>query len=313
MAPREGRDVASKTVSDLAKLSANLTAFDLPVHEGGPVPAPARKKPARAHEQSAKTAQSASNARTGLTEPVPLHSATSANLSTIIGAAGSIDGPAPTNSGAWARARDVPAPIGGGAKRALDIVVASATLVLLSPLLLIVALAVYLTMGRPIVFPQSRMGFAGRTFSCPKFRTMVTDAEAALQQYLKDHPEAAHEWRTRQKLQHDPRITPLGHILRRSSIDELPQLFSVLAGHMSCVGPRPIVRSEIERYGPHYRDYTMVRPGITGLWQVSGRSRVSYRRRIALDRYYVRRWSFWLDIWILIRTIPAVLRPGDTA
>jgi exopolysaccharide production protein ExoY len=204
-------------------------------------------------------------------------------------------------------------PLGGLTKRALDIVVSSVALVLLAPLLLLVAFLIRLTMGAPVIFSHRRIGYGGRSFSCLKFRTMVNDADATLQDYLINNGAAREEWRIDHKLRSDPRVTRLGSILRRSSIDELPQLFNVLMGQMSCVGPRPIVAEEIPRYGRAWSDYIKACPGMTGLWQVSGRNRVSYRTRVALDRSYVRRWSARRDVWILLRTIPAVLRVDDTA
>jgi exopolysaccharide production protein ExoY len=204
-------------------------------------------------------------------------------------------------------------PIGGLTKRALDIVVASVALVLLSPLLLLVALLIRVTMGGPVLFAHTRLGHGGRSFACLKFRTMVNDADTALHDHLVHNSAAREEWRVDHKLRNDPRVTRLGSILRRSSIDELPQLFNVLMGHMSCVGPRPIVAAEIPRYGRAWADYTKACPGMTGLWQVSGRNRLSYRTRVALDRRYVRRWSAMGDVWILLRTVPAVLRTEDTA
>ena len=202
-------------------------------------------------------------------------------------------------------------PIGGLTKRALDIAVASVALVLLAPLLLLVALLIRLTMGSPVIFSHARLGYDGRSFACMKFRTMVNDADAALQDHLVHNSAAHEEWKIDRKLRSDPRVTRLGSILRRSSIDELPQLFNVLMGQMSCVGPRPIVEAEIDRYGAYWVEYISALPGLTGIWQVSGRSRLSYERRVGLDRYYVRRWSFWRDIGLLIRTIPAVLRTDD--
>ncbi len=205
------------------------------------------------------------------------------------------------------------APTGGLIKRVIDIVIAGTALILLSPLLFTVALLIYMTMGRPVIFPQRRLGLGGRPFKCLKFRTMMHNAEGALQSHLANNSEAAREWHASQKLQRDPRITVLGHVLRRSSLDELPQLVCVLAGHMSCIGPRPIVDAEIARYGQYWSEYTRARPGMTGAWQVAGRNRLSYDRRIALDRYYVRKWSFLRDLEILIKTIPAVMRADDTA
>ena len=142
---------------------------------------------------------------------------------------------------------------------------------------------------------------------------MVPDAQERLIRYLAENAEAACLWRDTQKLRNDPRITWLGHLLRKTSLDELPQLFNVLRGEMSCIGPRPVIVSELERYGDHAVDYAMAKPGLTGMWQVSGRSNTSYAHRVRCDRFYVRRWSFALDILILLRTIPAVMRVNDTA
>src|SRR5690606_27026488 len=147
----------------------------------------------------------------------------------------------------------------------------------------------------------------GRAFKMWKFRSMIEGAEEKLEAYLAADPTARAEWAETQKLKNDPRVTPLGRILRRTSLDELPQLWNILVGDMSLVGPRPIVRDEIDRYQAVYPLYMQSRPGLTGLWQVSGRSNTSYARRIVLDKIYIRRWSFAMDIGILLRTIPAVL------
>jgi len=195
----------------------------------------------------------------------------------------------------------------------MDIALALTAIVLLSPIILIVALAIRLSEGGPVMFSQKRLGFNGREFDCYKFRTMVTNAEERLAQLLENDPEAALEWRKNQKLVNDPRITTLGHILRKSSLDELPQLINILRGDMSCVGPRPILVKEIERYGRAARFYMRTRPGLTGLWQVSGRSNTSYHQRVVLDTFYVRRWSIWLDIWIIVKTIPALLSFEQTS
>ncbi len=234
-------------------------------------------------------------------------------LRMLIGAASVIDGPAPHRSELWVRRDVAPEPVGGPIKRLLDIVVAGMALVILLPLILGVAALIYVTMGRPIFFPQRRLGFGGRPFACYKFRTMVRDAEATLQSHLSNNPDAAREWDVRQKLENDPRITAVGRLLRRTSIDELPQLFNVLRGRMSCVGPRPIIEDEVVRYGDYWDDYIRARPGLTGIWQVSGRNRLNYPERVALDRHYVRRWSVRRDLWILLKTLPAVLRVEDTA
>lgn len=189
----------------------------------------------------------------------------------------------------------------------MDIVVASLGLVLLSPLMVTVAVLIRLTMGGPVLFGHRRIGHDGRVFRCYKFRTMIVDAHEALRQYLASNPQAEKEWRETHKLRDDPRITLLGRFLRKASIDELPQLINVLRGDMSCVGPRPIVADELARYGENALDYLQTRPGLTGAWQVSGRSSLSYADRVALDAEYVRHWSISKDLLILAKTIPAVM------
>lgn len=193
------------------------------------------------------------------------------------------------------------------ATRIFDIVVSLLALVMIAPLLLMVAVIILLTDTGPIFFSQRRVGRGGQLFSCYKFRSMVTDADNRLAEYLMKFPEARAEWDRDHKLRSDPRITGIGRFLRKSSIDELPQLFNVLRGDMSLVGPRPIVPGEIVRYGRYIADYCAVKPGITGLWQVSGRNDVSYRRRVALDTCYARSRSLWFDLRIVAKTIPAVL------
>ncbi|WP_353225855.1 sugar transferase [Salinisphaera hydrothermalis] len=160
--------------------------------------------------------------------------------------------------------------------------------------------------GKQIFFAHERIGRAGRRFRCLKFRSMYPDAEARLQRLLAHDPCARAEWAENFKLKNDPRVTRFGAVLRRSSLDELPQLFNVLAGHMCLVGPRPIIKDELVRYGRYARFYLSTRPGMTGLWQVSGRSDTSYRRRVALDCAYVRSQSLGLDLKILFKTIVVV-------
>jgi exopolysaccharide production protein ExoY len=157
------------------------------------------------------------------------------------------------------------------------------------------------------------VGFGGRSFRCFKFRTMKLEADEILKQHLAANPQAAEEWEQTRKLMHDPRINCLGNVLRKSSIDELPQLINVLKGDMSLVGPRPVTPAEMERYGRRAQQYIAVRPGVTGLWQISGRSRVNYSTRVAMDCHYVRSWSIWRDAAILIKTIPAVTKFDETA
>lgn len=210
-------------------------------------------------------------------------------------------------------ARPAAAPVGGFVKRALDVTIASTTLLLMAPTMILVAILILVTMGRPIFFMQQRVGYSRKLFGCLKFRTMVSDAGDRLAAYLAANPEAAREWSETQKLENDPRVTWLGNILRKSSLDELPQLLNVLRGDMSCIGPRPVLLDELKRYGEHGDDYAKAKPGLTGMWQVNGRSRTSYAHRVNCDRYYVRRWSVALDCRILFKTIPAVMKFDETA
>ncbi len=193
-------------------------------------------------------------------------------------------------------------------KRILDVLVTSVALFILGPVLLLIALAVWATSSGPIVFGHTRIGYKGRLFKAWKFRTMVEDADKVLQEHLEAHPELLQEWELNQKLKDDPRITRLGKILRKTSLDELPQLFNVLAGEMSLVGPRPIVNAEIKKYGTSFATYLRVVPGITGLWQISGRNNTTYAERLKYDSYYVHNWSPWLDYYILLRTVKTVLK-----
>jgi len=180
-------------------------------------------------------------------------------------------------------------------------------LAMLSPLMLIVAWLIWRRDGAPIFFGHYRVGLDGRLFRCLKFRSMLLDADRALADLLRDDPAARAEWERDQKLTNDPRITPVGHFLRKTSLDELPQLFNVLRGEMSLVGPRPITVGELPRYGRARWHYLSVRPGITGLWQVSGRNNTSYEERVALDRRYVEQRSMAGDVGILLKTVRVVL------
>lgn len=204
-------------------------------------------------------------------------------------------------------------PLGGLSKRVLDLVVASSALLLSLPIILFLVLLIRLTSGGPALFGHRRIGFNGKSFTCYKFRTMVEDSAEALERHLRDNPEAAREWEATQKLRQDPRLIPFGRALRKSSLDELPQLINVLRGDMSCVGPRPVVAEELERYGLKASDYLKARPGLTGLWQVSGRSKIGYGDRVALDSSYVCNWSFWQDIVILMRTAVVLMKFDDAA
>ena len=191
-------------------------------------------------------------------------------------------------------------------KRSFDVAAALLILIAAAPVMVLLALLVKLD-GGPILFRHRRVGAGGTAFQCLKFRTMVVDADRALNDLLARDATARAEWDAEFKLRHDPRITWLGRFLRKSSLDELPQLFNVLAGQMSLVGPRPIVYQEIARYSTKIADYYTCRPGITGLWQVSGRNDVTYAERVALDSRYAREWSLSGDAMILIQTVRVVL------
>jgi len=192
-------------------------------------------------------------------------------------------------------------------RRAIDIVLASAMIAVLSPVLLLVSFAIIVFDPGPIFFAHERLGKDCSPFSCLKFRTMRTNADEILRKVLDSDPMICLEWSKKQKLQDDPRVTWLGRFLRRSCLDELPQLFNVIKGEMSLVGPRPITQTEAHRYGRYLMSYLHVRPGLTGLWQVTRSSKTSYRRRVATDVLYVREQSLRLDLKIMLLTIPAVL------
>lgn len=191
--------------------------------------------------------------------------------------------------------------------RVLDVTVATLLLLLVLPLMALCAASVLMTGRGPILFRHPRIGRNGVVFECLKFRTMVLDAECAIEQALSKSAHNKDQWRSVRKLKCDPRVTPLGAFMRRYCLDELPQLFNVLAGQMSIVGPRPIVAAEIERYGASFPIYCSVKPGLTGLWQVSGRHMLSYPERVDLDAAYVRSRSLSLDLLILWKTVPVVL------
>lgn len=195
-------------------------------------------------------------------------------------------------------------------KRAIDLVVAVLALIAALPLMAAAAVAIKLTDGGPVFFGHTRIGQAGNKFRAWKLRSMHVDSAVILEKHLAENPEARAEWDRDQKLRNDPRVTRVGAFLRASSLDELPQLWNVLRGEMSLVGPRPIVANEVEKYGDVFRLYMTVKPGVTGLWQVSGRNDVSYRDRVLLDQFYVRNWSLWLDVYILAKTVVALLQRG---
>jgi Undecaprenyl-phosphate galactose phosphotransferase WbaP len=194
-----------------------------------------------------------------------------------------------------------------GLKRAMDLVIAVPVVIFGSPLLILIYALLKIFDPGPALFTQLRVGKDGRTFVVYKFRTMRVDASERLEKLLQSDPAAAAEWAEFQKLKNDPRVTILGRILRKSSLDELPQILNIVRGEMSVIGPRPVTSAEIHRYGPDYPFYTAVRPGVLGLWQVSGRNKLTYPERVALDVKYVRTWSIWADFVILLRAVPVVL------
>ncbi|HUD90661.1 sugar transferase [Sphingobium sp.] len=191
--------------------------------------------------------------------------------------------------------------------RMFDVMVAAMILLIVFPFLIVLTLVLYASDPGPVLFRHRRLGHRGRYFQCLKFRTMKVDGDEILGDHLNRNPEALREWNATQKLRCDPRVTAVGAIVRKLSLDEFPQLFNVLAGDMSIVGPRPIVEMEVQRYGDNFEQYCLVRPGLTGVWQTSGRSDTSYEKRVDMDVSYVDRKSLVLDAWLLCKTVPAVL------
>uniref|UniRef100_A0A7V3UZN2 Undecaprenyl-phosphate galactose phosphotransferase WbaP n=1 Tax=candidate division WOR-3 bacterium TaxID=2052148 RepID=A0A7V3UZN2_UNCW3 len=192
-------------------------------------------------------------------------------------------------------------------KQVLEFVLSLVLTIILLPLFAVLALLVKISSPGPVFFRQPRIGKNGRVFTCLKFRTMYQDAEARLQEILRSNPAVRAEWERFARITADPRVTPIGRLLRRFSLDELPQLLNVIKGDMALVGPRPYLLSELERVGEYIKTIVRVRPGLTGLWQVSGRAELPFQERMILDEYYIRNWSLWLDFSILVRTIKAVL------
>ena len=201
---------------------------------------------------------------------------------------------------------DVFPPTGGVLKRVFDVSAALTALVLISPLFLMLMLLVKFSDRGPAFYGHRRVGHSGKSFRCLKFRTMVVDGDKVLQAYLHANPKATEEWLATRKLQNDPRVTLVGAVLRKLSLDELPQLINIIRGEMSIVGPRPVVEDELELYETAAIYYLQSRPGLTGLWQVSGRNDVSYASRVAFDTHYVKNWSLGSDMMIIAKTIPAV-------
>jgi len=192
-------------------------------------------------------------------------------------------------------------------KRVLDILICAAAMPVVLPLLAALALLIRLGSEGNVIYRQERIGKNGKPFLLYKFRTMTADADNRLKRYLAENPALAVEWAENQKLKNDPRLTRTGYFLRKYSLDELPQIINILLGDMTLVGPRPIVASETVKYGRYFEEYCEVRPGLTGLWQTSGRNDTTYSQRVAYDHYYVTHWSLGLDIWIMAKTIPVAI------
>lgn len=188
-----------------------------------------------------------------------------------------------------------------------DCVCSLAGIIVVMPLFLILSILIYIDSPGSVVFSHRRVGQKGEMFPCYKFRTMINNSQEVLAGHLANCADARAEWARDFKLKNDPRVTKIGKFLRKTSLDELPQFFNVLKGEMSLVGPRPIVQAEVERYGEYINDYYLVRPGITGMWQVSGRNDIDYPERVKMDSWYVRNWSMWMDIVLLLKTIKVVL------
>jgi len=195
-------------------------------------------------------------------------------------------------------------------KRIFDYISIVVILIIFWWIMMLIAAIIKITSPGPVVFGHSRVGRGGREFKCYKFRSMVSNSTEVLNNLLETDPLAREEWARDFKLRNDPRITRIGQFIRKTSLDELPQLWNVLVGEMSIVGPRPVVVQELERhYGAAQSDYLSVRPGLTGLWQVSGRNDMDYQERVKLDQHYVRTWNVWADFIIVMKTVGVMLRP----
>lgn len=217
----------------------------------------------------------------------------------------------PSEAAATVAKATAPPLAGLAVKRAIDIVGALTFFIVFGPLYVLVALCVCIGGGRPVHFCQMRLGRQGRSFRFYKFRSMVLDADRVLERHLAADPAARAEWDAYQKLENDPRILPVGRFLRQLSLDELPQFWNVLIGDMSLVGPRPCMERQRTLYGAAWEHYATMRPGLTGLWQVSRRNQLTFAQRAELDIHYVEHWSLWLDCKILARTVRAVLFDGE--
>lgn len=192
-------------------------------------------------------------------------------------------------------------------KRSFDILFSLAVLILGFPVFFLIAFIVRISSKGRIIYSQERIGRGGKSFRCYKFRSMYPDADVRLKEILEHNPDLKHEWESTRKLKKDPRVTPIGAFLRKTSLDEIPQFWNVLMGDLSVVGPRPVVKAEVEKFmGSDAAMILSVRPGLTGIWQVSGRSNISYKKRIEMDKEYIRKQSFKLDLELILDTVPAM-------
>lgn len=206
---------------------------------------------------------------------------------------------------------DLDEPSGAVSKRLFDIAFSTFVLVFFSPVYLLLALLIFISSPGPVFYVQKRVGKNRRIFGCIKFRTMVPNADAVLEQIMETSPQLREEFQDNFKLKDDPRITWIGRFLRFTSLDEFPQFWNVLKGDMSVVGPRPLVVEELSKYGRYIDKVLTIRPGITGLWQVSGRNDIPYEKRIKIDVYYVNAGNLWMDIWIAVKTIGVIVFPKN--
>jgi len=200
---------------------------------------------------------------------------------------------------------------GDFAKRLFDVIFSLSVLILFLPIYLILVLLIALSSPGPIFYVQERVGKDYKAFGCIKFRTMVENADEILDDIMATSPQLRNEFEDNFKLKQDPRITAIGKFLRLSSLDEFPQFWNVLKGDMSVVGPRPLVPEELPKYGHHMDKVLTIRPGLTGLWQVSGRNDIPYERRVQIDVYYVNFRSFWLDLWVIVKTLGVIIAPKN--
>lgn len=193
-------------------------------------------------------------------------------------------------------------------KRIFDLLLTVTGGLLILPFMLIIAAFIYFDSPGPVIYKQKRIGKNGKEFDFYKFRSMVMNADKVIDQYLEENPEAKKEWQRNFKLKHDPRVTRIGRFIRKTSIDELPQLWNVIKGDMSLVGPRPLLPNEVERYGAYIDDYGLVPPGLTGVWQVSGRSDTTFEERVQMDSWYIHNWTVWIDIVYLVKTFLVIAK-----